>query len=64
MATGHPDKRKLNRFAMLSDFINQLLKNNFPALPNTQSNLSTNPKYILVSSKANNLKNLRPFVYL
>ena len=62
MAPGPPDKRELNRFAMLSDFIDQPFKNNYAALPNTQSNLSTNPKYIQVSTEENKLRKLSPFV--
>ena len=62
MAPGPPDKRESNRFTMLSDFIDQPFKNNFPALSNAQSNLSRNPKYILVSSKGNKLRKLSPFV--
>lgn len=62
MAPGPPDKRQSNRFAILSDFIDQPYKNNFPTLPNPQPNLSTNPKYILVSSEENKLRKLSPFV--
>ena len=61
MVPGPPDKREIDIFAMISDFIDQPFKNNFPALRNTQSNLSSNSKYILVSSEGNKLRKLSTF---